>query len=199
MKRRSNVPVLSLVTHENDGRPEVLKKTMPDNAGPLTLRECAIAALEGNGENISLRMGAVYRDVYVFAANDEWFVVKIDKSEDQSGYGCSEEAERWQEWKDQPLGKILCPVLAHGKHNNRFFTVQPKLETYLDIRGGDQLDWYDYYCTIIYPVASKVFPDLTKDGEVPGLIGDMHSGNWGRDSDGNWLCFDYSCDSGDYV
>jgi hypothetical protein len=169
---------------------------MPDNAGTLTLRECAIAALEGNGENISLRMESVYRDVYVFAANDEWFVVKIDKFEDQSSYGCKEEVEMWQEWKDQPLGKILCPVLAHGKHDNRFFTVQPKLETYLDITrrkcDGSWSEGSYFYKTVIYPAASKVFPDLTEDRRVPGLIGDMHHGNWGRDSDGNWLCFDYS-------
>jgi hypothetical protein len=177
---------------------------MLNDSKPVTLREHAIIALENRTEdrteNIAKKSGSVFREVYVFTVNDESFVVKIDKQPNLEYNGCKEELEKWEELKDDPIGKILCPVLAHGKYNDRYFTVQPKLESYLDIldikneylHGGQKL-----FDEVIFPAASLVYPKLDKYGMVPGIIGDMHYANWGRDSDGNWLCFDYSYDSYD--
>jgi hypothetical protein len=165
---------------------------------PESLKCAAISFLSGlkiGAENLGYLADSAYRDVYEFSFNGKSFVVKINK--DKFTRHGDNEIRAWEALKDSPVSKILCPVLASGLFNGKTFVVQKKLKTLFDHLGKNHLNSNGYkraalfWETVIFPNASKAFPDLSGEYEVPGVIFDMHEWNWGEDSDGNWLCFDY--------
>jgi len=154
----------------------------------MDLSKHAIMALESRGKDLGERADSAFRSVFAFAIDGEKFVVKIDKEKGYKGsHGCEYEAQFWADNKDRPLGKLLCPVLAHGTYKGQFFTVQPYLRTLEDERA-ERKDRYfmGNFHDEAMSYAAKLYPEYMDE------VSDLHSGNWGVDSDGNYFIIDYS-------